>query len=68
VWDVRAARELGLPFLGVATKGAARALRTEGATEIVSDLRDPIAVCRALAQAHVPLGRGGHMRRSEGTR
>jgi len=68
VWDVRAARELGLPFLGVATKGAATALRTEGASEIVSDLRDPGAVCRALARARVPLGRGGHMRRWEMTR
>jgi phosphoglycolate phosphatase-like HAD superfamily hydrolase len=68
LWDVRAARELGLPFLGVATKGAARALRTEGATEIVADLRDPRAVSRALARARVPLGRGGHMRDPESTR
>jgi hypothetical protein len=43
-------------------------LRTEGATEIVPDLRDPRAVSRALARARVPLGRGGHMRHPESTR
>jgi phosphoglycolate phosphatase-like HAD superfamily hydrolase len=68
VWDVRAARELGLPFLGVATKGSARALRTEGAGEIVPDLRDPGTVSRALARARVPRGRGGTMRHRESRR
>lgn len=56
VWDARTARQLHLPFVGVAINGRAMALRSEGVTEIIPDLRDPDAVLHALALARVPSG------------
>jgi phosphoglycolate phosphatase-like HAD superfamily hydrolase len=37
VWDVRAARELGIPFVGVARGERAALLKEEGARQIVTD-------------------------------
>lgn len=53
-WDVRTARRLGLPFLGVAVKASAGALRAAGATHVLDDFRAVGAVLRALATAEVP--------------
>lgn len=55
-WDVRTARSLGLPFVGIATGGLADRLRTEGARTILPDLRDAAAVLTALDSAASPLG------------
>jgi phosphoglycolate phosphatase-like HAD superfamily hydrolase len=51
IWDLRTARRLGLPFLGVAVKGSEDALRAAGATRVIPDFRDVGAVLRALAEA-----------------
>ena len=54
-WDVRTARSLGLPFVGIATGVRADQLRTEGAETIVPDLSDPVVVLAALASAGMPV-------------
>lgn len=56
-WDVRTARSLGLPFVGIATGTRADRLRTEGAATILPDLADPVAVLAALSSAEPPAGR-----------
>ena len=53
-WDVRTARSLGLPFVGVANSVLADRLRAMGATTIVRDLRHPPTVLNALESATVP--------------
>lgn len=53
-WDVRTARSLGLPFVGIATGVRADRLRTEGAKTIVPDFRDAAAVLSALSSAASP--------------
>ena len=40
VWDVRAARQLGISFIGVAQGEKETALRAEGATAIIQDFTD----------------------------
>ena len=50
-WDVRTARSLGLPFVGIATGVLADRLRTEGATTILPDFSDAAAVLAALSSA-----------------
>jgi phosphoglycolate phosphatase-like HAD superfamily hydrolase len=50
-WDVRTARSLGIPFVGVATGVLADRLRTEGAQTIVPDFSDAAAVLAALSAA-----------------
>jgi phosphoglycolate phosphatase-like HAD superfamily hydrolase len=54
VWDLRAARSLGHPFVGVTASGGAARLRAEGATALVRDFRDPDRFLRLLARASVP--------------
>jgi len=54
VWDVRAARACGIPFIGIADGERAARLRLEGASCILSDLGDTSAVEAALEQATVP--------------
>lgn len=41
VWDARACRSLGIPFIGVATDGRAAHLAAEGAVCVFSDFSDP---------------------------
>jgi len=54
-WDVQAARDLGLPFVGIASvPGRAERLRAAGASAILPDLSDLGAVLRALRTAPVP--------------
>ncbi len=54
VWDVRAAADLGWPFVGIGTGDRARRLRDAGATTILPDLTDIAALCAALESAPVP--------------
>jgi phosphoglycolate phosphatase-like HAD superfamily hydrolase len=54
-WDVRTARSLGLPFVGIATGVLAERLRTEGATTILPDFGDAAAVLTALRSAAGPV-------------
>lgn len=52
-WDVRAARRLALPFVGVDRHGT-RALLRAGARELVPDFLDVEAVLGAIRRASVP--------------
>lgn len=54
VWDVRAAVELEVPFVGVVTGARAEKLRAAGAQAILGDLRDTATLCSALESAKVP--------------
>jgi phosphoglycolate phosphatase-like HAD superfamily hydrolase len=40
LWDVRTARKLGLPFLGIADEPRASALRKDGASHVIEDYRN----------------------------
>jgi phosphoglycolate phosphatase-like HAD superfamily hydrolase len=53
-WDVHAARHLGLPFVGVRTRGDAETLRRLGASHVIRDLTDLDLLLRCLAEARVP--------------
>ena len=50
VWDVRAARQLGINFIGVAQGEKATALRAEGATAIIQDFRDFVCFREVLEE------------------
>lgn len=52
-WDVKAARALGMPFVGV-DRRASGALSSAGAAEVLADYRDVEAALAALARAVVP--------------
>ena len=41
VWDARACRSIGIPFIGIATDGRAARLSAEGAVSVFPDLSDP---------------------------
>jgi len=41
VWDARACRSVGIPFIGVATDGRGARLAAEGAVCVFSDFSDP---------------------------
>jgi beta-phosphoglucomutase-like phosphatase (HAD superfamily) len=47
-WDVRAARALQLPFIGIASGLSAEELRRSGAAEVFEDFRDVAAVFAAI--------------------
>jgi phosphoglycolate phosphatase-like HAD superfamily hydrolase len=51
VWDVRAARKFGCPFVGIAAGERAERLRREGARWVFVDYRDPAAFFAALTDA-----------------
>jgi len=53
-WDVRAAKELAMPFCGIAGDDRHDALRAAGARAIIADYRDEAAARRALADAPPP--------------
>jgi phosphoglycolate phosphatase-like HAD superfamily hydrolase len=57
-WDVRAAAELGWPFVGIARGSRARALCAAGAAVVLSDFSNRVAVYEALEAATVPPTRG----------
>lgn len=48
-WDVRAARNIGLPFIGVGTP--------DGAAEVISDFSDPEAVLAAMQRVEMTYAR-----------
>jgi phosphoglycolate phosphatase-like HAD superfamily hydrolase len=48
VWDARACRSIGIPFIGVATDGRAARLAVEGAVCVFPDLSDPDLFLRRL--------------------
>jgi phosphoglycolate phosphatase-like HAD superfamily hydrolase len=53
VWDVRTARQLGLPFVGVATGDKAERLKALGTSHVIADLEyQPLS--EALVAARVP--------------
>ena len=54
LWDVRAAREVGIPFVGVGTGDRADGLRAAGASHVLADLTDFASLARALEQSAVP--------------
>jgi phosphoglycolate phosphatase-like HAD superfamily hydrolase len=54
VWDVRAAADLGLAFVGVGQGAAADALRGAGATRVLPDFSDRAALRDALETAIAP--------------
>lgn len=53
-WDVTAARDLGLPFVGIGRGAAAARLKAAGARHVVADFRDADEVLRLLHCAEEP--------------
>lgn len=51
IWDARACKRLGVPFVGIGVGTHAQMLRTEGAAAVFADYSDLDAVCAALARA-----------------
>ncbi len=58
LWDVRAARNLGLPFLGVGCGEREERLRRAGATHVIEDFGDYGRLLACLAEACVPSAEG----------
>ena len=50
-WDVRAAANLQLPFIGIASGSRTESLRRSGASEVFDDFRDAAAVFAAIDRA-----------------
>ncbi len=57
VWDLRTARNLGLPFLGVADADGAARLRELGASHVIEDYSNQGQFWSCLEEATVPGGR-----------
>jgi phosphoglycolate phosphatase-like HAD superfamily hydrolase len=53
-WDVRAARQLGIPFLGIGGGRKAERLLRDGASEVLQDFSDFEGLLRGLDQVTVP--------------
>jgi phosphoglycolate phosphatase-like HAD superfamily hydrolase len=51
VWDARACRQLGLPFIGIAAGADADRLRAEGARAVLADYSDIAELCTVLEQS-----------------
>ena len=54
LWDVRAARNLGFAFVGLARGARAKRLRRAGASHVVEDFKDYGRLMRCLTEAEVP--------------
>jgi phosphoglycolate phosphatase-like HAD superfamily hydrolase len=56
IWDARACRRLGVPFIGIATGSQATTLRAEGAIDVFADYSEVAQFSSALARArgHIP--------------
>jgi phosphoglycolate phosphatase-like HAD superfamily hydrolase len=54
LWDVRTARKLGLPFLGIADEPRASALRKDGASHVVEDYRNAAQCLQFFEEARTP--------------
>lgn len=61
VWDVRTARNLGLPFVGVNAEGNGQRLQDEGAKEVLNEFTDFEKFLRALDAAEVPTQKQNHL-------
>jgi phosphoglycolate phosphatase-like HAD superfamily hydrolase len=57
-WDIRAARRLGIAFLGIAGGRKAERLLREGASEVLQDFSDFEGVLRGLNRVAVPVSAG----------
>ena len=57
-WDVRAARRLGIPFLGIGGGRKAQRLLRDGASEVLQDFGDFERLLRGLHQVTVPVSAG----------
>ena len=55
IWDIKTARQLNLPFLGVADEPRATLLRDNGARHVVENFLDPVQCLRWLGDAIVPM-------------
>lgn len=53
-WDVRTARSLGLPFVGISAGAREERLRSAGAGTVLPHLADSAAVLAALSAASIP--------------
>jgi phosphoglycolate phosphatase-like HAD superfamily hydrolase len=58
LWDVRTARNLRFPFLGIGRGEGEIKLRRAGATHVIEDFADYNQVLRCLAEADVPKAEG----------
>ena len=54
IWDVRTARNLRFPFLGIGTGDGEEKLRRFGATHVIRDFADYTRLIRCLLEADVP--------------
>jgi len=54
VWDVRTARKLRFPFLGIGREERRNKLSRAGATHVITDFANYTEVLRCLAEAEVP--------------
>ena len=54
LWDVRTARNLGFPFVGIGREERSKRLFRAGATHVLRDLADYNEVIRCLVEADVP--------------
>ena len=55
IWDIKTARQLKLPFLGVANEPRATLLRENGARHVVEHFLDPARCLQLLGDAIVPM-------------
>jgi phosphoglycolate phosphatase-like HAD superfamily hydrolase len=54
LWDVRTARNLGFPFLGIGCDDRMTKLLRAGATHVIKDFKNYAEVIRCLEEADVP--------------
>lgn len=54
LWDVRTARKLGLPFVGIAGEPRASALRKDGASHVIEDYLNAAQCLRYFDEARTP--------------
>ena len=54
LWDVRTARNLRFPFLGIGSEEGRKTLRRAGATHVIRDFANYTEVIRCLTEADVP--------------
>ena len=58
LWDVRTARNLKFPFLGIGREDGKVKLRRAGATHVIEDFADYCQVLECLVEADVPIAEG----------
>jgi phosphoglycolate phosphatase-like HAD superfamily hydrolase len=57
-WDVRSARRLGIPFLGIGSGRRAERLLRDGASDVLQDFSDFDRLLRGLHEVTVPVSAG----------